>query len=322
MWMKLRRHKDLLCEFYDQTIDHFEHSKYIVNFDDALKYKRLQEQLRYDEFGAFYGRLTDRRAYLFEPCDCDDSDKFPFKIGDVVIGKSGAPYGITDKHCICYEWGQTLDKGKIKEILGDNLVMYFYDCYDVIEEKYLPQDEVIKIVSELGLTYVPIFYHGDFITWEHCASFVGKTELGGEYGEGVVIKNISRLNDPNGRLPFYTKIVGDKFIETKGQKHNKPLNPEALAQKEAQMALASTIVTKARVEKILHKFVDENILPEDWSSKDMPIVAKHLTKAVYEDCLKEEKAPVDSISDFGKIANGISMRLAREILNAKCSPVS
>lgn len=78
---------------------------------------------------------------------------------------------------------------------------------------------------------------------------------------GVVIKNISRLNDPNGRLPFYTKIVGDKFIETKGQKHNKPLNPEVLAQKEAQMSLASTIVTKARVEKILHKFVDENILP-------------------------------------------------------------
>lgn len=37
---------------------------------------------------------------------------------------------------------------------------------------------------------------------------------------------------------------------------------------------------------------------------------------------QEEKATVDSISDFGKIANGISMRLAREILNAKCSPVS
>lgn len=241
-----------------------------------------------------------------------------------------------------YEWGQTLDKGKIKEILGDNLVlfgewlvphsvvypedkynhMYFYDCYDVIEEKYLPQDEVIKIVSELGLTYVPIFYHGDFVSWEHCAGFVGKTELGGEYGEGVVIKNISRLNDPNSRLPFYTKIVGDKFIETKGQKHNKPLNPEALAQKEVQMSLATTIVTKARVEKILHKFVDENILPEDWNSKDMPTVAKHLTKAIYEDCLKEEKATVDNIPDFGKIANGICMRLAREILNAKCSPAS
>lgn len=100
MWMKLRRHKDLLCEFYDPTIDHFEHSKYIINFDDALKYKRLQEQLCYDEFGAVYGCL-DRRAYLFESCDCDDSDKFPFKIGDVVIGKSGAPYGITDEHCIC-----------------------------------------------------------------------------------------------------------------------------------------------------------------------------------------------------------------------------
>lgn len=115
--------------------------------------------------------------------------------------------------------------------------------------------------------------------------------------------------------------MGDKFIETKGQKHNKPLNPEALAQKEVQMSLATTIVTKARVEKILHKFVDENILPEDWNSKDMPTVAKHLTKAIYEDCLKEEKATVDNIPDFGKIANGICMRLAREILNAKCSSV-
>jgi hypothetical protein len=101
MWMKLRRHKDLLCEFYDPTIDHFEHGKYTINFDDALKYKRLQEQFYYDEFGTFYGRLTDRRAYLFEPCDCDDSNKFPLKIGDVVIGKSGAPYGVTDKHCLC-----------------------------------------------------------------------------------------------------------------------------------------------------------------------------------------------------------------------------
>ena len=101
MWMKLRRHKDLLCEFYDPTMDHFEHGKYIINFDDALKYKRLQEQYRYSEFGTCYGLWIDKRAYLFEPCDYDDSDKFPFKIGDVVIGKSGAPYGVTDKHCLC-----------------------------------------------------------------------------------------------------------------------------------------------------------------------------------------------------------------------------
>lgn len=101
MWMKLRRHKDLLCEFYDPTINHFEHGKYTINFDDALKYKRLQEQFYCDEFGTFYGRLTDRRAYLFEPCDCDDSNKFPLKIGDVVIGKSGAPYGVAYKHYLC-----------------------------------------------------------------------------------------------------------------------------------------------------------------------------------------------------------------------------
>lgn len=33
----------------------------------------------------------------------------------------------------------------------------------------------------------------------------------------------------------------------------------------------------------------------------VPNVAKHLTKAIYEDCLKEEKATVDNIPDFGKI---------------------
>lgn len=58
--MKLRRHKDLLCEFYDQHIDHFEHRKYIIDFDDVLKYKRLKEQFCYDVFGTCYGYLADR----------------------------------------------------------------------------------------------------------------------------------------------------------------------------------------------------------------------------------------------------------------------
>ena len=236
-----------------------------------------------------------------------------------------------------YEWGQSLNKDRIKDILGDNKILfgewlvphsvvypenkyghaYFYDCYDTNTEKYLPQEEVVQIVNTLGLTYVPIFYHGEFKSWEHCMSFVGKTELGGEYGEGVVVKNQTRLNDNNCRLPFYTKIVGEKFIETKGQKHNKPIDPEALIKKEGQIALASTIITRARVEKILNKFIDEGILPEDWSSKEMPIIAKNLTRATYDDCVKEEKETVDRIENFGKVANGICMRIAREILSEK-----
>ena len=118
MWMKLRRHKDLLGEFYDQHIDYFEHRKYIIDFDDVLKYKRLKEQFRYGVFGTCYGRLADKRGDIFESCDCDDSDKFPFKIGDVIIGKSGAPYGITDEHCLC---------------VVNDLLLYRGDChsYDI-----------------------------------------------------------------------------------------------------------------------------------------------------------------------------------------------
>ena len=44
-------------------------------------------------------------------------------------------------------------------------------------------------------------------------ALVGKTELGGEYGEDVVIKNMTRLNDPNERFPFYTKIVRRTILQ-------------------------------------------------------------------------------------------------------------
>ena len=90
---------------------------------------------------------------------------------------------------------------------------------------------------------------------------------------------------------------------------------EELKLKEENQALAETIVTDARIKKILNKFVDEGILPENWSSREMPIIAKNLTKAVYEDCVKEENDTVKQINNFGKVANGIAMKIARQIVN-------
>ena len=236
-----------------------------------------------------------------------------------------------------YEWSQALDKELVKSVLGNNLIAfsewlvshtinypddkynhaYFYDIYDTEKELYLPQDKVKEIIDLLGLSYVPVFYEGEFISWEHCQSFVGRTNLGGEYGEGIVCKNQTRLNDPNTRLPFYIKIVGDKFQETKGQKHVKVVDPEKLKSMEENKALAETIVTEARVVKLLNKFVDEGILPENWGAKEMPIVAKNLTKAVYDDCVKEEPDTVKQISNFGKVANGIAMQIARNIMKQR-----
>lgn len=233
-----------------------------------------------------------------------------------------------------WEWSQTLNKETVKAALGDNLVLfgewlvphsikypeekynhaYFYDVYDTSTETYLPQSDVKNIISKLNLIYVPVFYDGEFISWEHAMNFVGKTEFGGEYGEGIVLKNQDRLTDRTNRFPFYVKIVGEQFTETKGHKV-KVVDPDKLKSLEENKALAATIVTEARIAKILNKFVDEGILPSDWGAKEMPIVAKNLTKAVYEDCIKEEPEIVKQIADFGKTANSISMQIARNIMN-------
>ena len=235
-----------------------------------------------------------------------------------------------------YEWSQTLDKELVKSVLGDNQILfgewlcshtvkypddkynnfYSYDVYDTEKEQYLPQNKVKEIVSELGLIYVPVFYEGEFISWEHCMSFVGQTQMSGDTGEGIVIKNQTRLNDSNRRLPFYIKIVSDKFQETKKVKKKKP-NPQDLEVINQNLELAKTIITRARVEKLLNKFVDEGILPEDWGAKEMPIVAKNLPKAVYDDCVKEESDTVKQIGNFGKVANGIAMQIARNIMEQR-----
>lgn len=235
-----------------------------------------------------------------------------------------------------YEWSQTLDKILIKSVLGDNLILfmewlvphtvkypderynhaYCYDVYNTDTEQYLPQNQVKKIVEKLNLTYVPVFYEGKFVSWEHCTSFVGRTDLGGEYGEGIVIKNQTTLNNSNTHQPFYIKIVGEKFQETHTHKEPKIIDPEIMQKRVEAQKLAETIVTEARVRKLLNKFVDEGILSENWSLNEMPVIAKNLTKAVYEDCVKEEPDVVKQIDNFGKVANGIAMKLAREIVNA------
>ena len=83
------------------------------------------------------------------------------------------------------------------------------------------------------------------------------------------------------------------------------------------MNLAQTIVTTARVTKILNKLVDESVLPEDWGLESMGIVAKNLCKRIVEDCIKEEPETVSKINNFGKIANKIAMQYAKEMAMAR-----
>lgn len=192
---------------------------------------------------------------------------------------------------------------------------YVYDLYDTEQQKYLTQDKVKEFCKIHNLIYVPVFYEGEFQSWEHVRSLVGKTELGGEYGEGVVVKNMTKLNNPNTRLPFYTKIVGEAFAE---KKDIKQINPEEIEARQRLQALTETIVTDARVIKLLHKLVDESIIPADWDVNSMSTIARNLPSAVYQDCVKEENDIVKEIGEnFGKFASSLAMKIVRSELDKR-----
>ena len=193
---------------------------------------------------------------------------------------------------------------------------YFYDIYDKENEKYLPQDEVKRIAKELHLTYVNTLYDGEFVSWEHCKSFAGMSQSAIDTGEGVVIKNQSNLNGCRSNDPFVLKIVVEQFSEIKTQNHTKKIeDPQKLAEQKQSLKIVDIIVTKARVRKQIHKMIDEGILPEKLSPEDMKIVAQSLPKRIYDDCVKEEPALVESAGKwFGGQCGGKTMRIAREII--------
>lgn len=195
---------------------------------------------------------------------------------------------------------------------------YCYDLFDTETHTYYPQCVVKDFCKFRDLIYVPVFYDGFFQSWEHCLSFVGQTQLGGSYGEGIVIKNMTRLNDPNNRLPFYTKIVGEKFQEKAERKIKKPVDPDVLALREYHIGLVESVVTEARVTKLLHKLIDEGILRVDWDEHDMGIIAKNINRAVYNDCVKEENDIVLEVGEpFGRMCANASMIIVRDILKTR-----
>jgi len=238
-----------------------------------------------------------------------------------------------------WEWSQRLEKDTVKSILGDKLLLfgewlcphtilypeeryqtaYFYDVWDLENQHYLHQDEVESIVNQLGLNYVPVLYKGKFISWDHVKSFIGQTALGGSQGEGVVVKNMTRLNDPEANFPFCLKIVGEAFKETKAVKGlAKKLDAEEAERKERLRATLNSVVTEARVRKLVHKMVDKGIIPENWEKRDLGTISKKIGSVVYEDCLKEEPEIVELIGNeaFRKMCTVPAMIIVKSMFSS------
>jgi len=208
-------------------------------------------------------------------------------------------------------FGEWLRKNKVvyqKEHINK---FYLFDIYDRTEGKWMPQDFVKEEAKKHGLNYVPELYFGPFVSWDHCRSFLNSPSYG-ETQEGVVVKNLSKINDDNNRLPVYLKIVNDSFKESKRPKME---DREKKAEMIRARILIDCIVTERRVEKMIFKLRDEGILPEVLTPQDMKTVAKNLPKRIYEDCLKEEPEIVHAAEPLGsKAIADISMELARKII--------
>ena len=217
---------------------------------------------------------------------------------------------LTSRYILFGEW---LVKHTIRYPEDKMKQFYVFDVYDTETEQYMPWDFTKQIAEFIGLKTVPLFYDGPFISREHIYSFVGKTEMDGEpTGEGVVIKSQDRLDNKFSGTPEYVKIVAKEFSEVHQSKPQKEIDPAKIAAKKADETLAATIVTARRITKGLEKLIEDGIIPEDWDEKSLGIIAKHLPRAIYNDCVKEEPETVAQIENFGKICGSLTMKLARE----------
>ena len=243
-----------------------------------------------------------------------------------------------------WDYVQTLNLDTFKKILGSRYIVFgewmgakhaikypenvygkfwMFDVWDTQTEQYLPYEETRSFYDKLiacgnednKFNFVPVFYIGKFESWEKTSELVGRTEVGAEpTGEGIVIKRQNCLDSKSSRLPFYVKIVSEQFSEVHKSKKQKAIDPEAIAKKEANLALAATIVTPQRVQKMIYKFIEDGLLPQDWDEHNLKDISKILPGAIYRDCVKEENETVQQVEDFGKVAAKLSMSIVRDLI--------
>lgn len=191
-----------------------------------------------------------------------------------------------------------------------------YDIWCKSAGCYVSQERVKATCKHLGLEYIEELYFGPFISWDHCRSFLSKSTAYGNEQEGIVIKNQSKLKNENNRAPAYLKIVDEKFKESMhSTKEKNPVDPAVEAAKAEAAKLASTIVTEARVRKLILKLVDEGKLPAELKPKDMGTVMKLLPRLVFEDVCSEELETVQLLGEYaGKCIAAEAAKHARKIV--------
>lgn len=198
-------------------------------------------------------------------------------------------------------YGEWLTSHKVQYKPEAYKQFYLFSIYDESIGRYL-SDEIVKSEAvKLGLATPEYFYEGEYISFEHLLSFVGKSNLSltPNSGEGVVVKNVNYTDNYGNQC--FVKLVSEAFAEI--QKQKLPKDPSQL---DVVMSLVQSVLTKPRVEKILLKKVDEGELNSEFGIEDMGKILKLITSEIFNDCIKEESEvfenkDMDSIRKaFGK----------------------
>lgn len=168
-----------------------------------------------------------------------------------------------------------------------------FSIWDEDTEQYLSDKIVQSEAKRLGLQTVEYFYYGEFISYEHMSSFIGRSNITKEpnAGEGIVVKNVDYF-DKHGKQVF-VKLVSERFAEV--QKQKLPKNPNI---NQKGVGMIKSVLTKPRVDKLMHKLVDEEIIDrEDFTIENMGKLLKLLGDRVLEDMIKEESEILANIEE-------------------------
>ena len=194
---------------------------------------------------------------------------------------------------------------RYKIIEASNNTMYIPNVeYGIVKRKLHTNRKVSELKTLTG--------HNTIGAWDIEVEDNHNYFVGGCLVHNCVVKNQTKLGDKSVKLPVYLKIVNEAFQESM---KTKEINVEAEAAKTVAQEFAKQIVTRNRVEKMLLKLRDEQILGDIVTPEDMRTVAKNLPNRVYEDCVKEEPEIVQAMGQYaGKAISSKTMQLAREIL--------
>ena len=190
-------------------------------------------------------------------------------------------------------YGEWMTPHKIKYKEEHKKTFKLFSIWDDNSGQYLSDDIVLIEAKRLGLDTVEYFYRGEFISYEHIASFIGKSNITEvpDTGEGIVVKNVSYFNRSGDQV--FVKLVSEAFAEI--QKQKLPKNPNIY---DKEVAIIKSVLTKPRVDKLMHKLVDEGeIYREDFSLDNMIKFIRLLAPRVIEDIYKEESEILSQLEE-------------------------